>query len=166
MKRNVVINGRYVKPSVEASSTKPALPPSPAVAIGAERKAVDPHAPLPLFPPPPLRKANKEGKTHRRNEEGKKAVKRRKERKRERNAMASSAMRKGTFSGANVFLSRSLVAPEVFDALHDALRLNGAQVFLCCDPSRSGPNDYHVISSPDHVSQIHLLLRSPFIFLT
>ncbi|XP_008781616.2 DNA topoisomerase 2-binding protein 1-A isoform X2 [Phoenix dactylifera] len=64
--------------------------------------------------------------------------------------MASSAMWKGTFSGANVFLSRSLVAPEVFDALHDALRLNGAQVFLCCDPSRSGPNDYHVISSPDH----------------
>ncbi|KAG1369945.1 putative NAD kinase 2, chloroplastic [Cocos nucifera] len=64
--------------------------------------------------------------------------------------MASSATRKGTFSGANVFLSRSLVAPEVFDALHDALRLNGAQVFLCCDPSRSGSNDYHVISSSDH----------------
>ncbi|KAG0501899.1 hypothetical protein HPP92_001971 [Vanilla planifolia] len=57
---------------------------------------------------------------------------------------------KGTFSGANVFLSRSLVTPEVFDALHDALRLNGAQVFLCCDPSRNTPNDYHVISSPEH----------------
>nr|XP_009405909.1 PREDICTED: DNA topoisomerase 2-binding protein 1 isoform X1 [Musa acuminata subsp. malaccensis] len=55
-----------------------------------------------------------------------------------------------TFAGANVFLSRSLVPPEVFDALHDALKLNGATVFLCCDPSCSGPNDYHVIASPDH----------------
>ncbi|PKA66789.1 BRCT domain-containing protein [Apostasia shenzhenica] len=58
--------------------------------------------------------------------------------------------RKGTFCGTNVFLSRNLVPPEVFDAIHDALRLNGAQVFLCCDPSRNSPNDYHVISSPDH----------------
>ncbi|XP_020679576.1 DNA topoisomerase 2-binding protein 1 isoform X1 [Dendrobium catenatum] len=58
--------------------------------------------------------------------------------------------RSGTFSGTNVFLSRNLVPPEVFDAIHDALRLNGAQVFLCCDASRTAPNDYHVISSPDH----------------
>ncbi|XP_020573564.1 DNA topoisomerase 2-binding protein 1 isoform X2 [Phalaenopsis equestris] len=60
------------------------------------------------------------------------------------------SLRKGTFSGTNVFLSRNLVPPEVFDAIHDTLRLNGAQVFLCCDPSRTAPNDYHVISSPDH----------------
>ncbi|KAK6143199.1 hypothetical protein DH2020_023547 [Rehmannia glutinosa] len=45
---------------------------------------------------------------------------------------------------------RNLVPPELFDALHDALKLNGAQVFLCCDPSRNGPNDYHVIASPEH----------------
>lgn len=55
------------------------------------------------------------------------------------------------FKGANVFMSRNLVPPELFDALHDALKLNGAQVFLCCDPSRNGPNDYHVIASGDHV---------------
>ncbi|MQM03933.1 hypothetical protein Taro_036721, partial [Colocasia esculenta] len=60
------------------------------------------------------------------------------------------AVKTGTFNGANVFLSRNLVPPEMFDALHDALRLNGAQVFLCCDPSRNSPSDYHVISSPDH----------------
>lgn len=55
------------------------------------------------------------------------------------------------FNGANVFMSRNLVPPELFDTLHDALKLNGAQVFLCCDPSRNGPNDYHVIASPEHV---------------
>ncbi|XP_058097430.1 uncharacterized protein LOC131242662 isoform X2 [Magnolia sinica] len=55
-----------------------------------------------------------------------------------------------SFKGANVFLSRSLVAPETFDALHDALKINGAHVFLCCDPSRSGPSDFHVISSSNH----------------
>ncbi|KAL2230457.1 UNVERIFIED_CONTAM: hypothetical protein Sindi_1640100, partial [Sesamum indicum] len=54
------------------------------------------------------------------------------------------------FKGANVFMSRNLVPPELFDALHDALKLNGAQVLLCCDPSRNGPNDYHVIASHDH----------------
>ncbi|KAK4780167.1 hypothetical protein SAY87_016273 [Trapa incisa] len=54
------------------------------------------------------------------------------------------------FDGVSVFLSRSLVPPEIFDTLHDALKQNGAQVFLCCDPSRNGPQDYHVISSPDH----------------
>ncbi|XP_068648087.1 uncharacterized protein [Aristolochia californica] len=54
------------------------------------------------------------------------------------------------FNGTSIFLSRSLVPPELFDALHDALRLNGAQIFLCCDPSRAGPHDYHVISSMDH----------------
>ncbi|OVA14610.1 BRCT domain [Macleaya cordata] len=55
-----------------------------------------------------------------------------------------------SFKGANVFLSRNLVPPEIFDAVHDSLKQNGAEVFLCCDPSRSGIDDYHVISSPDH----------------
>ncbi|XP_060217466.1 uncharacterized protein LOC132644845 isoform X1 [Lycium barbarum] len=54
------------------------------------------------------------------------------------------------FNGANVFMSRNLVPPEQFDALHDALKLNGAQVFLCCDPSRNAPTDYHLISNPQH----------------
>ncbi|XP_031281662.1 DNA topoisomerase 2-binding protein 1-A isoform X3 [Pistacia vera] len=54
------------------------------------------------------------------------------------------------FKGASVFMSRNLVAPEIFDALLDALKLNGAEVFLCSDPSRTGPNDFHVISSSDH----------------
>ncbi|KAI4320583.1 hypothetical protein MLD38_034047 [Melastoma candidum] len=58
--------------------------------------------------------------------------------------------RDAAFQGTNVFLSRNLVPPEVFDALHDALRLQGASVFLCCDPSRNGPRDFHVISSPTH----------------
>uniref|UniRef100_A0A6N2MA89 BRCT domain-containing protein n=1 Tax=Salix viminalis TaxID=40686 RepID=A0A6N2MA89_SALVM len=55
-----------------------------------------------------------------------------------------------SFKGVNVFMSRNLVPPEVFDALLDALKLNGADVFLCCDPSRHGHNDFHIISSPDH----------------
>ncbi|CAL1362549.1 unnamed protein product [Linum trigynum] len=59
-------------------------------------------------------------------------------------------LKTNTFKGANVFMSRNLVPPEIFDTLLDALKLNGAEVFPCCDPSRSGPNDYHVISSPDH----------------
>ncbi|RDY12356.1 DNA topoisomerase 2-binding protein 1, partial [Mucuna pruriens] len=54
------------------------------------------------------------------------------------------------FQGANVFMSRNLVPPEVFDALHDAVKDNGAQLHLCCDPSRNGPNDYHIISSTKH----------------
>ncbi|KAF7816812.1 DNA topoisomerase 2-binding protein 1-A isoform X1 [Senna tora] len=58
-------------------------------------------------------------------------------------------LRTNTFKGANVFMSRNLVPPEVFDALHDALKNNGAHVELCCDPSRNGPNDYHIISH-DH----------------
>ncbi|CAL4994372.1 unnamed protein product [Urochloa decumbens] len=58
--------------------------------------------------------------------------------------------RAATFAGASVFLSRNLVAPEVFDAVHDALRLNGAEVLLCADPSRTGPFDFHVISSASH----------------
>ncbi|KAJ0973198.1 hypothetical protein J5N97_021157 [Dioscorea zingiberensis] len=60
-------------------------------------------------------------------------------------------MRAAVFESASVFLSRSLVPPEAFDAVHDALRLNGARVFLCCDPSRNAPSDFHVISSLDHV---------------
>lgn len=55
------------------------------------------------------------------------------------------------FKGANVFMSRNLVPPEVFNALLDAIKLNGAEIFLCCDPSRNGPSDFHVIASPDHV---------------
>ncbi|XP_010471922.1 PREDICTED: DNA topoisomerase 2-binding protein 1-like [Camelina sativa] len=54
------------------------------------------------------------------------------------------------FKGSNVFMSRNLVPPEVFDTLLDAFKLNGAEIFLCCDPSRSGPSDFHVIASPDH----------------
>ncbi|XP_019246538.1 PREDICTED: DNA topoisomerase 2-binding protein 1 [Nicotiana attenuata] len=54
------------------------------------------------------------------------------------------------FNGASVFMSRNLVPPEEFDALHDALKHNGALVFLCCDPSRNSCTDYHVISSPHH----------------
>lgn len=55
-----------------------------------------------------------------------------------------------SFKGSNVFLSRNLVLPDKFDAVHDSLKQNGAEVFLCCDPSRSGTNDYHVISGPSH----------------
>ncbi|EOA33580.1 hypothetical protein CARUB_v10019723mg [Capsella rubella] len=54
------------------------------------------------------------------------------------------------FKGSNVFMSRNLVPPEVFDTLLDAFKLNGAEIFLCCDPSRSGPCDFHVIASPGH----------------
>ncbi|CAJ1971928.1 unnamed protein product [Sphenostylis stenocarpa] len=54
------------------------------------------------------------------------------------------------FQGVNVFMSRNLVPPEVFDALHDAVKDNGAQLHLCCDPSRNGPNDYHIIASSKH----------------
>ncbi|TVU26247.1 hypothetical protein EJB05_28784 [Eragrostis curvula] len=62
----------------------------------------------------------------------------------------AGARRAATFAGASVFLSRNLVAPEVFDAVHDALRLNGAEVFLCADPGRTGPLDFHIISSSSH----------------
>ena len=63
------------------------------------------------------------------------------------------------FQGAHVFMSRNLVPPEVFDALHDAVKDNGAQLHLCCDPSRNGPNDYHIIASRKHViSSTHALL--------
>ncbi|TVU26224.1 hypothetical protein EJB05_28761 [Eragrostis curvula] len=62
----------------------------------------------------------------------------------------AGARRAATFAGASVFLSRNLVAPEVFDAVHDALRLNGAEVLLCADPGRTGPLDFHVISSASH----------------
>lgn len=65
--------------------------------------------------------------------------------------IVKASMRPAVFEGASVLLSRSLVPPEAFDAVHDALRLNGAQVFLCCDPSRSAPSEFHVISSIDHV---------------
>ncbi|MCL7045376.1 hypothetical protein MKW94_003113, partial [Papaver nudicaule] len=53
------------------------------------------------------------------------------------------------FKGANVFLSRNLIPPEKFDAVHDSLKQNGAEVILCSDPSRSGTNDYHVVD-PTH----------------
>ncbi|XP_019456415.1 PREDICTED: DNA topoisomerase 2-binding protein 1-A isoform X2 [Lupinus angustifolius] len=54
------------------------------------------------------------------------------------------------FIGSNVFMSRNLVPPEIFATLHDALNDNGAQIHLCCDPSRNGTNDYHIISSNKH----------------
>lgn len=73
------------------------------------------------------------------------------------------------FAGVNVFVSRNLVAPEIFDALHDALKQNGAEVFLCCDPARNGPKDYHVISSADHVGRFHVqfmtLFRIGYVFI-
>lgn len=76
----------------------------------------------------------------------------------EKRTRGMATVRRGpTFAGANVFLSRSLVPPEVFDALHDALKLNGATVTLCCDPSRTAANDYHVIASSNHVSAIFSL---------
>jgi len=56
-----------------------------------------------------------------------------------------------SFQGVNVFMSRNLVPPEVFATLHDAVKDNGAQIHLCCDPSRNGPNDYHIISCSKHV---------------
>ncbi|XP_044980587.1 DNA topoisomerase 2-binding protein 1 isoform X1 [Hordeum vulgare subsp. vulgare] len=65
-------------------------------------------------------------------------------------ASSGGGRRTATFAGASVFLSRNLVAPEVFDAVHDALRLNGADVLLCADPAHTGPLDYHVISSSSH----------------
>lgn len=71
-------------------------------------------------------------------------------------------MAEKVFTGANVCMSRSLVPPELFDALHDALKFNGAQVFLSCDPSRNGPNDYHVIASPEHVRSFILLASLGF----
>lgn len=67
------------------------------------------------------------------------------------------------FKGANVFMSRNLVPPEVFDTLLDAFKLNGAEIFLCCDPSRSGPCDFHVIASPDHVRIFVLMKESALI---
>ncbi|XP_061372178.1 uncharacterized protein LOC133314681 isoform X2 [Gastrolobium bilobum] len=74
-------------------------------------------------------------------------------------------LKTNAFHGANVFMSRNLVPPEIFDALHDAVKDNGAELHLCCDPSRNGPNDYHIISSNKHViPQFHPpLLR--FIYL-
>lgn len=63
------------------------------------------------------------------------------------------------FKGTNVFMSRNLVPPELFDTLHDALKLNGAQVFLCCDPSRNASTDYHVISSPEHEKFVDLRMK-------
>ena len=70
-----------------------------------------------------------------------------------------AAMKTATqlFKGANVFMSRNLVPPEVFDALLDTFKLNGAEIFLCCDPSRNGPSDFHVIASPQHVRILFFL---------
>ncbi|XP_059077027.1 uncharacterized protein LOC131033660 [Cryptomeria japonica] len=60
------------------------------------------------------------------------------------------------FKGVTVYLSRSLVAPESFDALHDALRYNGADICFCSDPSANSPNQYHIISSSDHEKHANL----------
>ncbi|XP_022748967.1 probable NAD kinase 2, chloroplastic [Durio zibethinus] len=48
-------------------------------------------------------------------------------------------------------MPRNLVLPQVFDKLHGFLKDSGAQVFLCCEPSRNAPDDFHVISPIDHV---------------
>ncbi|KAJ4795230.1 DNA topoisomerase 2-binding protein 1 [Rhynchospora pubera] len=65
--------------------------------------------------------------------------------------MAGNGGKKGgTFEGTTVYLSRNLVAPEIYNALFDALRLNGADVRPCCDPSKNSPLEFHVISSSDH----------------
>ncbi|XP_057974926.1 uncharacterized protein LOC131162454 isoform X2 [Malania oleifera] len=66
-----------------------------------------------------------------------------------------------SFKGASVFMSRNLVPPELFDSLHDALKQNGAEIFFCCDPSRNAPDDYHIISSPDHVKFEDLRAKGP-----
>lgn len=71
-------------------------------------------------------------------------------------------MKTKAFQGANVFMSRNLVQPELFDALQDAVKDNGAQLHLCCDPSRNGPNDYHVISSRKHVILFNFSLPLSF----
>lgn len=94
--------------------------------------------PLPASPPPPL--ASPMTPSH-----GAAAA--------AASSSAGAGRRAATFAGASVFLSRSLVAPEVYDAVHDALRLNGAEVFLCADPARTGPLDFHVISSSSHVRE-------------
>ncbi|WVY89504.1 hypothetical protein V8G54_035018, partial [Vigna mungo] len=64
--------------------------------------------------------------------------------------LKTKTLKMKAFQGANVFMSRNLVPPEVFDALHDAVKDNGAQLHLCCDPSRNGPDDYHIIASSKH----------------
>ncbi|XP_078153506.1 uncharacterized protein LOC144548652 isoform X2 [Carex rostrata] len=65
--------------------------------------------------------------------------------------MATNGRKKrGTFEGTTVYLSRNLVAPEIYSTLYDALRLNGADIRPCCDPSKNSPLDFHVISSADH----------------
>ncbi|GLJ23880.1 hypothetical protein SUGI_0453740 [Cryptomeria japonica] len=64
--------------------------------------------------------------------------------------------KKMAFKGVTVYLSRSLVAPESFDALHDALRYNGADICFCSDPSANSPNQYHIISSSDHEKHANL----------
>lgn len=76
--------------------------------------------------------------------------------------LKTKTLKMKAFQGANVFMSRNLVPPEVFDALHDAVKDNGAQLHLCCDPSRNGPDDYHIIASSKHVSSYSLCSRSFF----
>ena len=72
--------------------------------------------------------------------------------------LKTKTLKTKAFQGANVFMSRNLVPPEVFDALHDAVKDNGAQLHLCCDPSRNGPDDYHIIASSKHVISSSLML--------
>ena len=57
-------------------------------------------------------------------------------------------MRKTTCKGEILFMN--LMLPEICNSLHDALKDNEANIFFCCDPYWNGPNDYHIISSPDH----------------
>ncbi|CAM6129333.1 unnamed protein product [Calypogeia fissa] len=51
------------------------------------------------------------------------------------------------FKGHRVMLSRSLVAPEIFDILHGVLKENGAEVCLCSNPEYNSSTDFHVLSS-------------------
>ncbi|CAM6126142.1 unnamed protein product [Calypogeia fissa] len=55
------------------------------------------------------------------------------------------------FKGHRVMLSRSLVAPEIFDMLHGVLKENGAEVCLCSNPEYNSSTDFHVLSSWESV---------------
>ncbi|KAI8562506.1 hypothetical protein RHMOL_Rhmol03G0041400 [Rhododendron molle] len=49
-----------------------------------------------------------------------------------------------------------LSRPSSFDSLHDALKVNGADISLCCDSSKNDPNDFHLISFNLHMRRSEL----------